>query len=188
MGFKISDFSTGILSENGAWFIPKHPVSGDPMVDANGTPLLAVKLRGQDSEAFQRGLMPYRMATQAAAEAAEALQKVAANGSLREAKARLEEARALAESLLLDLWCSVTVEGIGFEDDDGNPLDMSDPAQSRAIWRDWVWLRTQADTFVMNRGNYLAASGKGCLPMPTVPSPSKSPKRTAGRSRRTAQT
>lgn len=131
MSIDLSAFET---QEEGAWLDVLHPVTGAVLRDESGE-AMRICLVGKDSKEFRKA---QRAATQ------------------RRLRSRSKANRIDAESVELDaiemlVACTKDWTGIG---DNGAPLEFT-PANVRAVYTRYVWLREQVDEFVDDRGNFI---------------------------------
>jgi len=114
----------------GAWIDIEHPVTRDPLG-------IRIKVLGRDSDAF--------------AEIEEKRQREALEAAKQRKKPAdpIAAAKELAEAVLVS--CTVAWEGVEL---DGVELDCT-PANVKAVYYRFAWLRDQVDVAIGTRANFL---------------------------------
>ena len=128
--FDLSSLDISKVADDGAWFTPRHPISGEALP-------IKIKLAGRDSKIYkdaERAFTDKR------------LRSLSQRGNVQAMRAHELEEQAL------DLLVSVTLdwENVAL---DGNVLSCT-KSNAKALYQRLDWLREQADEFVGTRENF----------------------------------
>ncbi|MBF0394893.1 MAG: hypothetical protein HQL38_19630 [Alphaproteobacteria bacterium] len=131
----LASLDTAAVANSGAVMTLLHPATRQPLAGDDGNPI-TITLAGQDSEAWRK------------AQRAVSNRRLAARG-----KSKLTAEDLEAESLAMLAQCTLGWTGVAL---DGKPLDCTQ-ANARQLYERLPWVREQADDFVADRANYMAA-------------------------------
>jgi hypothetical protein len=135
----LESFATRSKAEEGAPMEVRNPVTQEPLLQDDGQPV-TITLAGSDSDRFQR------------------VQRHNLNRRLKNSGRRgnvtLTAEELDAEKIETLVACTISWSGIQRR---GAPIDCT-PDNARSVYKDFPWVREQADEFVNDRVNFLKAS------------------------------